>query len=309
MTQVTKQQIEKAKEVNLLTYLMQYEPNNLVRKGSDYCTKEHDSLSISKNGLWHWCSTGIGGKTALQYLIKVKEMDFVSAVHHLCGSSIHIDKPLTTITKEKKEFILPKPFHNNSKVIDYLRKRGIADNVIKYCIDNKLIYESAKYHNAVFVGYDQQGIARYGALRGTWEKAKTAFKSEITGSDKKHSFKLSNKSHKLIVAESAIDALSVATLRQKFDCTYLSVAGIYAPKTINSRAKLPIALETVLTANPQITDIMLNLDNDDAGRKASAFIGSKLAMRGYIVANRPTQNEKDYNDLIVKMKSSDVYIR
>lgn len=53
MLKVTKEQIDKAKQIDLLSYMQSYEPANLVKKGSDYCTKEHNSLIISPNGLWH----------------------------------------------------------------------------------------------------------------------------------------------------------------------------------------------------------------------------------------------------------------
>ena len=48
----SKEVIKKAKEMDLLTYLQNYEPDELVHfSGDTYCTKEHDSLKIS-NGLW-----------------------------------------------------------------------------------------------------------------------------------------------------------------------------------------------------------------------------------------------------------------
>ena len=54
--------IEQARQMDLLSYLRAYEPNNLVRVGgSVYCTREHDSLKIS-NGKWYWWSRGFGGK-------------------------------------------------------------------------------------------------------------------------------------------------------------------------------------------------------------------------------------------------------
>lgn len=63
--------VEKAREMDLLTYLKNYEPHELVHfGGSTYCTREHDSLKIS-NGKWCWFSRGIGGKTALDYLINL----------------------------------------------------------------------------------------------------------------------------------------------------------------------------------------------------------------------------------------------
>lgn len=69
-----KEVIEKAKEMDLLTYLQNYEPDELVHfSGDTYCTKEHDSLKIS-NGLWCWNSRGIGGKSAVKYLTDVKDI-------------------------------------------------------------------------------------------------------------------------------------------------------------------------------------------------------------------------------------------
>ena len=71
----------------MLSYLQTYEPRELKRSGpNEYCTRTHDSLKIS-NGKWCWNSQGIGGRTALDYLIKVRGMDFVGAVEALCGYS------------------------------------------------------------------------------------------------------------------------------------------------------------------------------------------------------------------------------
>ena len=73
MPYVSKEQLTAAREVDLLTYLRCFEPQELVHfGGSTYCTREHDSLKIS-NGKWCWFSRGIGGYSALNYLIKVKK--------------------------------------------------------------------------------------------------------------------------------------------------------------------------------------------------------------------------------------------
>ena len=40
---------------------------------NNYCTREHDSLKIS-NGTWYGFSQGVGGVSALDYLIKVKHL-------------------------------------------------------------------------------------------------------------------------------------------------------------------------------------------------------------------------------------------
>ena len=75
--------IAKAEQMDLLTYLQIYEPGNLKRvAGNEYRTIDHDSLRIS-NGKWHWYSKGIGGHNALQYLMKVREMKFPDAVRQI----------------------------------------------------------------------------------------------------------------------------------------------------------------------------------------------------------------------------------
>ena len=58
MSYVDPQTVEKAREMDLLTYLQNYEPNELVRlSDGTYCTRTHDSLKIS-NGKWMWWSRG-----------------------------------------------------------------------------------------------------------------------------------------------------------------------------------------------------------------------------------------------------------
>ena len=72
--------------IGLLDYLQRYEPDNLRRVSPGvFCTKEHDSLRIS-NGKWYWFSQGFGGCSALDYLIKVKNLPFTTAMERLHGS-------------------------------------------------------------------------------------------------------------------------------------------------------------------------------------------------------------------------------
>ena len=96
---VTTDQIKLARTVDLISYMQRYEPEELIRTGPhDYKTATHSSLCISDNGLWHWYSRGIGGRGALNYLIQVKGMDFVSAVRHLC----ELELPMLLFSRSKK---------------------------------------------------------------------------------------------------------------------------------------------------------------------------------------------------------------
>ena len=301
MPRVTKKQVESAKALDLLSYMQLYEPHNLMRKGNDYCTKEHDSLIISKNGLWHWKSRDIGGKTALDYLIKVKGKDFVTAVLELCNKEPVIQSVRESPKAKKKAFKLPTPNSNNNRVVEYLQRRGLSDEAIQYCISNGLIYESKKFHNAVFVGFDTKGMARYAALRGTWQHISNPFKGEVEGSDKRYSFSVcpDKSSTKLVVSESAIDVLSVATIRQDIGNEhYLSIGGAYAPKKQTDKANLPKALEQYLQDHTEIKEVELALDNDEVGIGASFFIMNKLKGLGYTVYSNPPDKVKDWNEVI-----------
>ena len=223
--------ILRARDMDLLTYLRNYEPQNLVHlNGDNYCTREHDSLKIS-NGKWYWFSRAIGGVSALDYLIKVKELTFPQAVEAILGRAA-IQPPVFYPQKEKKnqELFMPKLSDDTKKVEQYLRGRGIHPIIIRHCIENKLLFETADFHSALFMGYDRDGKARYGSLRGTT----TQYKSELTGSDKHFSFSLNNEisADEVHVFESAIDLLSFATLelfegRDWKNEALLSLAGVF----------------------------------------------------------------------------------
>lgn len=303
MPRVTEEQVRSAKALDLLSYMRLYEPDNLMKKGNDYYTKDHDSLIISENNLWHWKSRNIGGCTALQYLIKVRDMDFVSAVLLLCNGTpaqfMETDAP-SKMNREKKTFVLPAAHTNNDMVIGYLRRRGLSDEVIQYCIRKKLVYESKEYHNAVFVGFDGD-TPKYAALRGTWRHMSNPFKGEVEGSNKKYSFSVPSEtaSNKLIVTESAVDALSVATLHGDIGRVhYLSIGGAYTPKKHTDEANLPKALEQYLKDHPEICEVELCLDNDAVGIGASFFIMNKLLGLAYAVSSSPPERGKDWNEYI-----------
>ena len=284
MGYVTREMIDRAKEMDLLTYLQTYEPQELVHfGGSTYCTREHDSLKIS-NGKWCWFSRGIGGKTALDYLIKVKEIPFTEAVERIVGRVAERSPVFHARAQPEKPktLLLPPKSNSNTRVIAYLKSRGIDGELIEQCIRSGQLYESLPYHNAVFVGMDRNGTPRYACLRGIG----TDFKGEATGSDKRFSFALpaTGESRMLCVFESAIDLLSYATMAQAGGLSWrsqhlLSLAGVHA----------------------EIKTICLCLDNDMTGRSATEAIRQQLAEH-YEVASAFPRQGKDYNDwLCIRM--------
>lgn len=303
MPYVTPEQIERAKQIDLLTYLQHYEPHELIRfSGRIYTTRTHDSLKIS-NGKWYWWSRNIGGRSALDYLIKVRGMSFPEAVVQIDGQAVAMPPVLPRPQKsvEQKKLLLPEKNENNDRVIAYLIGRGIHREIIDYCIQTGRLYESRDYHNAVFVGFSRHGVPRYSTLRGTSGRR---FMGEVNGSDKHFSFSIpaKNECSKLHLFESAIDLLSYCTLELLSDRdwrqeNYLSLAGIYIPKNVAKDSTLPAALVQFVKDYPHIKVIDLHLDNDTAGRLAAKAMQQILSST-YSVSDKPPKRGKDYNDYL-----------
>ena len=141
MRYIAAEDVAKAKEMDLLTYLRNYEPQELVHvSGNTYCTREHDSLRIS-NGKWCWFSQGIGGRSALDYLIKVKGIPFTQAAEIILGREVE-KPPVFYRQKERKhtELLMPELFETTDRVEKYLQGRGIHPVIIRHCVENKLLY-------------------------------------------------------------------------------------------------------------------------------------------------------------------------
>lgn len=301
MPYIAPEVVQEAKRMDLLTYLKNYEPFELVHfSGNTYTTKTHDSLKIS-NGKWMWWSRGIGGRSALDYLIKVRDYTFLEAVQTIAGQAAitpPVSLPAEKVTEKK--LLLPKPNRYQTQVVSYLQRRGIDTDIIKFCLQTGRVYESENYHNAVFVGRDKEGKPRYAALRGIG----TDFIGDANGSDKNYSFCIpaDGKSTKVHLFESAIDLLSYATLRKMDGQDWradhlLSLAGVYQPAKEIERSKVPAALAQFLKEYREIEEVELHLDNDRAGRLASKAIQTVLPKQ-YQTRDKPPPRGKDCNDCL-----------
>lgn len=301
MPYIPPETVAKAREMDLLTYLQNYEPGELVHfSGNTYCTREHDSLKIS-NGKWYWFSRGFGGYNALDYLIKVKGMSFLDAVERLSGQTAYTSPAVTRTGKEKKPkvLLLPKVSPCATHAYNYLCSRGIDEEIIHFCIQTGRIYESLPHHNVVFVGLDRYNKPRYANLRGIG----TDFIGEANGSDKRFSFNIpAQNSDSLHLFESAIDLLSFASLVKQNGGNWqqdhlVSLAGVYKPKANLQESSLPLTLKRYLSEYPNIKRITLRLDNDKAGGYMAKALVALLSEQ-YEVSVQPPLCGKDYNDYL-----------
>ena len=267
-------------------------------KFKDYLLRSNQPVNFKFEGVessvWHWKSRDIGGKSALKYLIYVEGVPFVEAVQLLCEESpTYIPVQHEAVERERPLFRLPNPALNNDRVTRYLLGRGISLPTIRYCIERKILYESAEYHNCVFLGKDPQGVPKYAALRGIYDYGKP-FKREAPGSQKQYGFCIQPMQPGTTVAvfEAAIDAMAEMTLcGDAADKYRLSLGGV------SSSGKEPLALQEFLRQHPEITTIELRLDNDAKGRMASVGIRKIYADR-YTVHDLPPDIENgDYADM------------
>lgn len=303
------EKLAELKKIDLLSYLLQVEPNRLKKiSRNTFCIRDHDSLHIS-NGLWHWQSVGVGGRSALDFLIKVDGYSFKEAVKHLQNLSKDIvweDRKEQPKTKERN-LLFPQKDENNLEAVAYLKSRGIDEELIQSCIQKELIFQSFfknrdtgdVYKQVAFVGFDhQKTIPKYINLRGIHSD----YKGDSFGSNKAFSFLLraKNPSNVVHVCEASIDVLSYASLMKLYQKDYetihiLSLGGVQIPRNDSKiSCKTPIALEQFLRDFPEVNSIILHLDNDRAGRLATKTIQQNLAQ--YHVRDSPPKYGKDIND-------------
>jgi hypothetical protein len=289
-----------ARSVDLLTYLQSNEPGELKKCGpNEYRTAGHGSLVIS-NGCWYWNRGQVGGRSAVDYLMKVRGMSFPEAAGAVLGGraapvSLPVKKP--EAEREQKTLILPPLARFPARALAYLQSRGLHADILRKCIDSGLIYES-RYNGAevcVFVGRGETGEARFACMRGICGN----LKKDCPGSDKRFSFRFPAQdagSAELVVTESPIDALSHACLFPDSGGCRLSLGGTS-----------DIALMAFLERNPQIERVSLCLDNDSAGRTASSKIRNTLAEsypRIAVTIDTPDTG-KDFSEMLIYTKKQE----
>ena len=132
MSKYTKEQIAQANEMDLVSYL-ESRGYALMRQGSQYRLKEHDSLYV-KGNKWFWHSEHKGGKT-LDFLIDYEGMTFQDAMKTLIGEEGIDERRLPIAAPQEhtdpKDLKLTEPAENNNAVFAYLKSRGIDARIIK----------------------------------------------------------------------------------------------------------------------------------------------------------------------------------
>lgn len=71
----------------------------------------------------------------------------------------------------------------------------------------------------------------------------------------------------------------------------ISLAGVYQPAKIIEQSKVPITIQKYLDKHPEVTKIVLCLDNDEAGRNATKALQTVLSDK-YEVIDKPPKTRQ-----------------
>ena len=231
-----------------------------------------------------------------------------------------------TIERVHKPFELPPRYDRMSRVFSYLLlTRGIDKDVLFEFVRNKMIYESAYYHNAVFVGYDSSGKPRHAHKRGT--VTNNPFKVNVAGSQPKYSFHWYGTSDKIFLFEDPIDILSYISMQKAEDLQKVLMrenelkyyktferelaAATCRWKNHSYAASCSVSdrvLFQCLKDNPNIKNVFLCFDNDEAGQTANKLIADKLNSMN-IKSEILIPIHKDWNEDILNGERTDEICR
>ena len=297
----TKEEKEKANNIDLVDFLLRH-GEKLIPSGKEKRLDIDHSVTVRGNE-WYDHAVSKGG-LAIDFVMRFYNLSFKDAVLMLLNdTSATMYHRENTNHEISKPFILPNKNENMRQTFAYLvGERKIDYSILSYFSAKNLIYESSEhsvntdciFHNAIFVGYDENGIPRHAHKHSIYSKGKT-YKGNIGSSNPYYSFNFKGNGNRLYVFEAPIDMLSFISLYkdhnwQKY--SYVALCGL------SEKAMLK-QLET----NNNIDTVVLCLDNDDAGQKAEEKF-EKILTEKNISVKRLVPTLKDFNEDLQKLKKS-----
>lgn len=283
-----REDVDRASQTNLEEFLRR-RGETLKRSGSEWQWGEGSNKVTIRENEWFHQYELVGGD-AIAFVRRWYNLNFPEAVTFLLKEqNAAIPEPMEKTErrkKEKKPFALPPAHRDMRRVYGYLlNRRFIGRDVITFFARRKMLYEDAEYHNAVFVGYDEKGVARHAHKRSTYSESD--YKGNVDSSQPEHSFHWLGKSGRLYVFEAPIDMLSYLTLHpdgwQEHSYVALCCAGLQA--AVYQAQK-----------NTQIRNVIVCTDYDEAGAEAYSRIKEALAGESRITVRREHSRYKDWNE-------------
>ena len=170
----TEEQKKRANSVDLVEFL-QRQGEKLLPSGREKRLASDHSITVRGNE-WYDHALEQGG-LAIDFVQSFYGLSFPEAVTKLLGGEQGevYSKAKERKQIEQKTFVLPPKNLEMRRVFAYLIKNRYIDrDVVSFFAKQKLLYESCElsadktkeYHNAVFVGYDENGVPCHAHKRG-----------------------------------------------------------------------------------------------------------------------------------------------
>ena len=284
----TDEQKERANSVDLVDFL-QRQGEKLLPSGRDKRLARDHSITVRGNS-WYDHSAQ-EGSYAIDLVKRLYNLSFPEAVSLLLGGEQGVEyrqHNKSSEPEQRKPFVLPPAHTDMRRVFAYLiKQRCISREVLSEFAREKLLFEDAEYHNAVFVGFDENGIARHAHKKST--ATGSSFRINVEGSHPAYSFHYISKNpcpHPLFVFEAPIDLLSYISLHPQNwkQNSYVALNGVSEQPVLK-----------LLELYPNLQRVTLCLDNDEAGRKAASRIHRTL-QQGFEDVVYDISVRKDWND-------------
>lgn len=280
----TSEQLEQANQIDLEEFLLQHR-EKLLRAGPEKRMESNHSITI-RGCQWFDHADQKGGR-AISFVQRYMDVSFQEAVQVLLGEEGVLYSPAQPRKVEPpKPFVLPPAHTDNRRMRAYLeRTRKISGDVLRIFEKEGLIYEDSQYHNAVFVGFDENGVARHAHKRSTNTQGKR-FTINVEGCDPRYSFHWTGFSDTIYVFEAPIDMMSFISMKADWkQHSYVALCGVAEHSLIQQ-----------LEVHPQLSNIVLCLDYDKAGIQARKRITQILQDRGYHQVSSLLSFTKDWNE-------------
>lgn len=177
----TDEQKQRANNINLAEFL-RYRGETLIASGREKRLDSDKSVTVRGNE-WYDHSAEHGGYP-IDFVQWFYNLSFPEAVTMLLGGEQGIPYPTAEpkAAEIKKPFALPTAHTDMRRTFAYfVKSRCIDRDVVSFFAKQKLIYESCEkskdgtkeYHNAVFVGMDENNIPRHAHKRGIYTEGKS----------------------------------------------------------------------------------------------------------------------------------------
>ena len=296
----TEQEKQQANQTDITAYLTAH--GETVKKCGSESSWESPNGKVSIRGSsWYSQYERVGGG-AVGFLQKFYGLSYPEAVRALLGQRAEtgmtqrpepappVSSPAAVPKEEKPSLppVLPPRHSDMRRLFAYLTGERCIDRDVLHAFTHAgLIYEDAEFHNAVFVGTDENGKPMHAQKRST--RSGSGYKGNVAGSQADYSFHFIGQSEKLFVFEAPIDLLAYISLHKE---------GWEQHSYVALCSTADCAALWMLKTYPHIKSVYLCLDHDSAGIEGAYRIAESIRLQGEYSVWRKMPRYKDWDEVL-----------